>query len=227
MIRAVLTDIEGTTTSVSFVFEVLFPYARARIADFVREHAAEPEVHEQLESISAEAGRQLSEAEAIEQLIRWIDEDRKITPLKALQGMVWRQGYERGDFTGHVYPDAVRALRAWKAQGLRLHVYSSGSVLAQRLLFGHSDLGDLASLFDGYFDTRIGPKREPASYRAIAEEMSLSPGEILFLSDVEEELDAARAAGMSTTWLVRDAVPDPAAAHPQVADFDAVDPRTV
>ncbi len=222
MITAILTDIEGTTTSVAFVFEVLFPYARERMATFIQERAAEPAVREQLRAVAAEAGRPLSDAKAIQKLIRWIDEDRKITPLKALQGMLWKLGYERGDFTGHVYADAVRQLRRWHAQGLRLYVYSSGSVLAQRLLFGHSDAGDLTPLFDGHFDTCIGPKREPASYTAIAGTIGQPPEEILFLSDIREELDAARAAGMQTAWLVRDGELDPDAAHQQVRDFEGV-----
>ncbi len=222
MIRAILTDIEGTTTSVSFVFEVLFPYARARMADFVREHAAEPAVRKQLEAVAAEAGHPLSDGEAVVQLIRWIDEDRKITPLKTLQGMIWKEGYERGDITSHVYEDAVRNLRRWHAEGLRLYVYSSGSVLAQELLFGHSPVGDLRPLFDGHFDTRTGPKREAPSYTAIASEIGLPPEEILFLSDIREELEAARAAGMRTAWLVRDGALDPSASHPQARDFDGL-----
>lgn len=222
MIRAILTDIEGTTTSVSFVFEVLFPYARAHMAEFLAAHANDPAVREQLAAVSREADRPLRDTQAAELLVRWIDEDRKLTPLKALQGMIWEDGYRRGDFTGHVYPDAVRNLRAWHDAGLLLYVYSSGSVQAQQLIFGHSDAGDLTPLFSGYFDTRVGGKREAASYRAIAEQLALPPAEVLFLSDVREELDAARTAGMQTTWLVRDGTPDPAAAHPQVANFDAI-----
>ena len=222
MIRAILTDIEGTTTSVSFVFEVLFPYARRRLAAFVADHGGEPAVREQLDAVAREVGRRLSDAQAAELLVGWLDEDRKATPLKALQGMIWEDGYRRGDFTGHVYEDAARGLRAWHDAGLRLYVYSSGSVQAQQLIFGHSDAGDLTPLFSGYFDTRVGAKREAASYRAIARQIGLPPEEILFLSDVGEELDAAREAGMQTLWLVRDGSADPAARHRQVRDFDAV-----
>jgi enolase-phosphatase E1 len=222
MIRAILTDIEGTTTAVSFVFEVLFPYARTHMAEFLAAHAGDPAVREQLAAVAREADRRLTDAQATELLVRWIAEDRKLTPLKALQGMIWEDGYRRGAFTGHVYSDAVRNLRAWHDAGIALYIYSSGSVQAQQLLFGHSDAGDLTPLFSGYFDTRVGNKREPASYRAIAEGIGLPPGAILFLSDIREELDAARAAGLQTTWLVRDARPDPAAAHPQVADFDGI-----
>jgi len=224
MIRAVLTDIEGTTTSVSFVYEVLFPYARSHLSGFLATHATEPAVREQLDAVAREIGRPLSAAQAAEVLMGWIDEDRKATPLKALQGMIWEDGYRRGDFTGHVYPDAVRNLKAWHAAGIGLYVYSSGSVQAQQLIFGHSDAGDLTPLFAGYFDTRVGGKREVASYHAIADRIGLPPDRILFLSDIRGELDAARAAGMQTTWLVRDGEPDPRAAHPQVRSFDAVRP---
>lgn len=221
-IGAILTDIEGTTTSVSFVFDVLFPYARAHLAEFVRAHADEPAVREQLEAVSAEVGRALSVDEAIDQLIAWIDADRKITPLKALQGMIWAAGYQNGGFTGHLYPDAAARLREWRDAGIDLYVYSSGSVQAQRLLFGHSDAGDLTPLFRGWFDTRVGGKREADSYRTIAAQIGRPAGEILFLSDIVEELDAAREAGMQTCRLVRDGQPSSNAGHPEVADFTGI-----
>jgi enolase-phosphatase E1 len=223
MIRAILTDIEGTTSSLSFVKDVLFPYSRARLPDFVRAHAREPAVRAPLDEISCLAGHALTDEEAIRQLIAWIDEDRKITPLKALQGMVWEAGYRRGDFHGHVYDDAVRHLRRWKEQGLRLYVFSSGSVLAQKLLFGHTEHGDLTPLFSGYFDTTIGAKREADAYRSIAREIGLAPGEILFLSDIREELDAARGAGMNTCWLTRDAPGGDDGDHPRARRFDEID----
>jgi enolase-phosphatase E1 len=223
VIRAVLTDIEGTTSSLSFVKDVLFPYARARMAAFVREHACDPDVAAQIEAVRREADDPaLTQEGVIEQLIAWIDQDRKLTPLKALQGMIWEEGYRRGDFQGHVYDDAVRALRDWKMRGIDLYVYSSGSVHAQQLLFGHTGFGDLTPLFAGYFDTNIGGKLEAGSYRAIAASIGLDPAEILFLSDVRGELDAAAAAGCRTLWLLRESVPDPGAAHPQVCDFDAI-----
>lgn len=223
-VRAILTDIEGTTTSVSFVFDVLFPYARAHIGEFVRAHAAEPEVQRQLDAAAAEAGRDLTLDEAIEQLLAWIDADRKVTPLKALQGMIWEAGYRDGAFTGHVYPDAAAKLREWHDAGIELYVYSSGSVQAQKLLFGHSDAGDLTPLFSGYFDTRVGGKREAASYVEIAARIGRPAEDVLFLSDIVEELDAARQAGMQTCRLVRDGLPAADAAHPEVADFDAIAP---
>lgn len=223
MIKAIVTDIEGTTTSLSFVHDVLFPYARQHIGAYVRAHADEPAVAEQLRAMEQEAGRALTPEQGGELLQAWIDEDRKITPLKTLQGMLWENGYRNGDFTGHIYEDAVRNLRNWHDKGVALYVYSSGSVQAQKLLFAYSDYGDLTPLFTGYFDTHIGHKRETSSYEVIASEVGLRAGDILFLSDVPEELDAARAAGMQTRWLVRDsAASDPAAAHPQVTDFDAI-----
>ncbi len=223
MIRAIVTDIEGTTSSLSFVKDVLFPYASEHLASYVSAHLEEPQVQEQLDCVSREAGRELSTNEAIEQLLRWIDEDKKITPLKTLQGMIWEAGYRSGAFTGHCYEDAVRNMREWHEKGIRLYIYSSGSVHAQKLLFGFSDFGDLTPFIDGYFDTRIGHKRESSSYEIIASEIGVRAGDILFLSDIREELDAARAAGMQTRWLVRDAETlEPNAPHPQVRDFDAI-----
>ncbi len=222
MIRAIVTDIEGTTSSLSFVKDVLFPYARQRIAAFVREQAAQPAVRSQLAAVSAAVGRTLTDDAAVAQLIRWIDEDRKITPLKALQGMIWETGYRNGDFRGHVYEDAVRRLREWKDQGLALYVFSSGSVHAQKLLFGHSDFGDLTPLFSGYFDTTIGAKREADTYRHITQSLGLSVGEILFLSDIREELDAAQEAGLHTCWLVRDGVLPDKPPHPVARDFSEI-----
>ena len=222
MTRAILTDIEGTTSSIRFVHDVLFPYAREHLAEFVRGSAGDPRVARLLDDARLEAGKDLDLEGSIEQLIAWIDADRKITSLKALQGMIWEAGYRSGDFTGHIYADAAANLRAWHAAGIRLYVFSSGSVQAQKLLFGHSDSGDLTPLFSGYYDTRIGNKRESAAYAEIAADIGLPPGDILFLSDIREELDAAQQAGLGTIWLVRDREPEAGAAHPQARDFDAV-----
>lgn len=222
MIQAILTDIEGTTSSLSFVKDVLFPYAHQHMADFVRGHAQDRAVQQLLEEVAQAAGRPLDEAAAVAQLRQWIAEDRKITPLKALQGLIWEAGYRRGDFTGHVYPDAVEWLKRRHEQGLRLYVFSSGSVYAQKLLFGHSDAGDLTPLFSGYFDTNVGAKQEAESYRRIAGEMGLEAAAVLFLSDIQGELDAARTAGMETCWLVRDGALDASAPHRQVARFDQI-----
>lgn len=204
-VKAIVTDIEGTTSSIDFVHDVLFPYASDHLPEFVRDASADPAVADLLDAVRAEAGEPDADIErVIGILLGWIAEDRKATPLKALQGLVWKHGYESGAFTGHIYEDAAAGLRAWAEAGIDLYVYSSGSVAAQRLLFGHSDLGDLTPLFRGYFDTNIGHKRDTASYRAIAEHTGTPAESTLFLSDVREELDAAAAAGMRTCQLVRD-----------------------
>lgn len=227
MIRAIVTDIEGTTSSLSFVKEVLFPYARKRLPDFVRAHAGDAAVKPLLDDVRREAGQPDRDLEGvISQLIAWIDADAKVTPLKALQGLVWEAGYRDGDFHGHIYPDAVEALRRWKAQGIALYVYSSGSVHAQKLLFGHTEYGDLTPLFSGYFDTRIGAKTEAASYRRILEALGLPGDQVLFLSDIVAELDAAASAGMQTIQLVREGSVG-AGPHRQVADFGAIDPANL
>ncbi len=216
--RAVLTDIEGTTTRISFVHDVLFPYARARLPGYVAAHAAECAVAEAL----AETARLAPGVAPLDALLSWMDQDAKVTPLKALQGMIWGDGYASGELCSELYPDVPPALRRWHAGGTRLLVYSSGSVPAQKLLFRHSQAGDLTPLFDGFYDTRVGAKREAASYAAIAGAASLPPGDMLFLSDVVAELDAAAAAGMAVCQLVRQTDNTVAGAHPVAADFEAV-----
>jgi len=204
-ISAILTDIEGTTSAVSFVFDVLFPYAAEHLPGFVRQNAGRADVAEQLDAVRRDSGETDADVErVIAILLDWIAEDRKATPLKALQGMVWEQGYQAGQLKGHVYPDAVQALKGWHQQGYRLFVYSSGSIQAQKLIFGCSEAGDLSPLFSGYFDTTSGPKRDAQSYQRISEAMSIAAGEILFLSDIVQELDAARDAGMATCGLARE-----------------------
>lgn len=200
MITAIVTDIEGTTTSISFVADVLFPYSRARLADYCAAHA--DEVAPILAEVTA-----TEPGDPIATLIRWIDEDRKATPLKELQGLIWDEGFRSGAFTAHIYADAADALRQWHAAGIKLYVYSSGSVAAQKLLYGHSDAGDLTPLFSGYFDTRTGAKREAASYAAIAQAIGHAPGDILFLSDVAAETDAAKAAGLKALLIDRNGGP--------------------
>lgn len=228
MIHAILTDIEGTTTALSFVKEVLFPYAREHMADFVRNHHSEPEVAKLLDDVRTLARQpNMTLDEVITQLIKWIDEDKKITPLKALQGLLWEAGYKNGDYHGHVYHDAEVALRKWQAAGYPLYVYSSGSVYAQKLLFGHTEAGDMTPLFSGYFDTNVGAKTEADSYRNISNELKLPADEILFLSDVEAELDAAREAGMKTRWLMREHTANAGASHMQASDFSEIDPDSL
>ncbi|MFO7602650.1 MAG: acireductone synthase [Gammaproteobacteria bacterium] len=219
MIQAIVTDIEGTTTSLSFVKDILFPYARINLPAYVREHAHEPQVRAQLDAVRAALGTPADDEAVITTLLQWIAEDKKATPLKALQGLVWEKGYADGDFHGHIYADAYEQLRAWHAQGLRLYVYSSGSVYAQKLLYGHTRYGDLTPLFSGYFDTRIGAKTDSAAYHAIVREIGLPAEALLFLSDIEAELDAARAAGMQTCCLVREGIIDSHGRHHQVQSF--------
>jgi enolase-phosphatase E1 len=221
-IEAIVTDIEGTTSSIDFVHDVLFPYASQQLPEFVRNSQADPEVATALDAVRNEAGEADADIErVIAILLQWIDEDRKATALKSLQGLIWKHGYVSGGFTGHMYDDAVRKLRAWSAAGIDLYVYSSGSVGAQKLLFGHSDAGDLQPLFRGYFDTNIGHKRDADSYRNIIETIDVVAAKILFLSDVAEELDAATTAGMQTFQLVRDEKVVPGK-HRIAHDFDEV-----
>lgn len=222
MIKAIVTDIEGTTSSLSFVKDVLFPYARANLAGYIHRHADEPKVQTLLNDARAEAGSELTIEQLITQFIQWIDEDKKVTPLKSLQGLIWEAGYRQGDFKGHIYPDAAEYLKTWKSQGLDLYVYSSGSVYAQKLLFAHTDYGDLTLLFSGYFDTHIGGKKESQSYRNIAEKIAVPAEQLLFLSDIKEELDAAHEAGFNTYWLIRDGEIDSQAAHRQVSEFGQI-----
>ncbi len=223
-IRAILIDIEGTTSDIRFVHHVLFPYARKRLPAYIETHRDLTDVQHWLSEAASEAGLiEASLREIIDLLLGWIDADRKSTALKALQGMIWREGYAAGDFVAHVYADVAPALRAWRARGLRLYVYSSGSVEAQKQFFAHSEAGDLTSLLAGYFDTETGPKRETASYAHIADAIDMAPARILFLSDIEAELDAARAAGMRTTLLRRPPSECTASSsHPCIHDFAAL-----
>jgi len=210
-IKAILTDIEGTITSLSFVKEVLFPYSKERMKDFVLQKAQTdsrilPLIDEVL-SVSNTEKKEISIEEkllvAIKILLNWIQLDKKATPLKEIQGLIWEEGYKLGDFKGHLYQDAYEKLKELKEQGLLLYVYSSGSVKAQKELFQYSEFGDIRNLFSGFFDTHIGNKKETRSYTQIAKLIGLKPNEIHFLSDVEEELDAAEEAGMKTTLIQR------------------------
>ncbi len=230
MTPLILTDIEGTTSSISFVKDVLFPYARNALPAFVREHGAREDVRRWLDAVAVEHGAVCSDDVIVEILQGMIDEDRKHTALKALQGMIWSEGYSSADFTAHIYPDAAAKLRDWHASGSPLAVYSSGSVPAQKLFFGHTDAGDLTALFGGWFDTEVGHKRDADSYRTIARRLDRAAGNILFLSDVVEELDAARDAGMRTVLIDRlEDYPQPrlgdaARGHLRVERFDQIDP---
>jgi enolase-phosphatase E1 len=224
--RAVLVDIEGTTSTIAFVHEVLFPYADEHLDGYIAAHRGDPEVAQALLEAARLAGLEpdVDDATMLAHLHAWIAEDRKATPLKTLQGLIWAEGYAQTGLRGHVYPDAAAGLRRWRDAGLRLYVYSSGSVEAQRVLFANSDQGDLSPLFDGYFDTTTGPKREAESYAAIADAIDLAPPDVLFLSDVDAELDGARAAGMQTVRLLRPADTPVGATttHQSAASFDEI-----
>lgn len=192
--KAILLDIEGTTSSLSFVADTLFPFARRHLAAYV---AANPEA---VAPILAEVPGD----DPVATLLEWIDEDRKATPLKTIQGMIWAVGYATGDLDGHVYPDTPEAMRRWRDRGIGVHIYSSGSVEAQKLIFGNSLAGDLTPLIGRYFDTLTGPKRAADSYSKIAAALDLPPEDVLFVSDVQAEIDAARAAGMAALLIDRE-----------------------
>lgn len=229
-IAAIVTDIEGTTSGMGFVHDVLFPYALKHIGHFVREHQEERDVMRVLIRLSDNTGIPRHDIEEIIRLLqRWIREDQKVTELKALQGMIWEKAYKQGLFQAHVYPDVPEVLQRWQQEERNLYVYSSGSVKAQQLFFRYSTSGDLRLLFSGYFDTTMGPKRDEQSYRNIAAAIALPPQSIMFLSDVKEELDAAAQAGFRTTWLIRpeDTSLDPErarlkSAHPVATSFEQI-----
>ncbi len=206
-VNAVLVDIEGTTTPVSFVYDVLFPYAAERLEAFCAKAAGQPEVAKAIQMLRHEyqlEGEPLPEFGNGAAFARHLmDQDRKSTGLKTLQGLIWDEGYRTGEVRGQVFADVPDALRQWNEAGIRLRVFSSGSVLAQKLLFSHTDHGDLTPFFEGFHDTTTGPKKEPAAYTAIVAAFDLAPEHVLFLSDAVEELDAAVATGMGTGLMLR------------------------
>jgi enolase-phosphatase E1 len=208
-VDAVVLDIEGTTSATGFVVDVLYPYSRSRFAALLAERADDPDVARAVAQVREELGEPEADAAAVEKALNtWLDEDRKATPLKTLQGIIWSEGFARGDLVSHFYDDVVPELRAWHAAGTRLYVYSSGSVAAQRAWFTNSPEGDLTSLVFGLYDTEnAGPKQEPESYRRIAEATGIEPSRLLFLSDRPGELDAARAAGWHAVGIRRPGEP--------------------
>ena len=228
--RAILLDIEGTTTPIAFVKDVLFPFARSNAASFLAAHRQEPEVQADLALLVEERRRDVQDgappgdsSDPLPFLFWLMDRDRKSTALKALQGRIWRDGYESGALVSEVYPDVVPALARFRAAGIGVSIYSSGSVLAQRLLFAHTNGGDLRPYLSAYFDTTAGGKKEPASYTRIASELGLAPGQILFVSDAAEELDAAEQAGMEVALCVRPGTPEPTASrHRVVRSLDEI-----
>lgn len=220
-IRAVVVDIEGTTSSIAFVKEHLYPYARKHIPDYVRKHAgAIQDIIDEVRRIEGSPSLDIPQLIAV--LLRWMDDDRKLTPLKTLQGLVWREGFDSGALCAPVYDDALRALTRWREQGLPLYVYSSGSVAAQQLLFSHTEQGDLTSLFSGYFDTTTGSKLTAESYQAIARSVGQPPESILFLSDHAGEIEAARAAAMQAVWVDRGPFSSSEEEPPRIRSFEEI-----
>ena len=222
--RNALLDIEGTIGDAAFVRQVLFPYARRALPGFVEAHANDPQVAAELSSAANLAGVDEDDRQAIiEALIGWIDEDRKVTPLKTLQGMIWKAGYENGEFTAHLYPDAFDWMKRAREAGVQLHVYSSGSVAAQKMYFRFSDYGNIVDWFADFFDTTTGPKKAAESYRDIVEKLHQPPQSFVFFSDVESELDAAAETGMDTVQIVR-AGTEPTQHHKRFPDFSSIGP---
>ena len=209
--KYILMDIEGTTTPITFVHDILFPYAYKELPKFIRENIDKTIVADEISNVQTtvktEQQKTLDVEGAISQLLEWIKSDRKHTALKSLQGQIWQHGYKNGEFQSVVYDDVPASLENWKQRSITLGIYSSGSVAAQKLLFGHTNHGDLNHYFSNYFDTKIGHKRESASYDAIARDIDHRPVDILFLSDIAEELQAAQTAGFQTIQLLRPGTP--------------------
>jgi enolase-phosphatase E1 len=220
-VRAILTDLEGTAMPMSFMTGTLVPFAGERLGSYIAQHASDPDVEDAID----EAGRlfggfTLKQAEAEALFLRWMKQDRKATPLKIIQGLIWQEGVEAGQIKSEIFPDVAGCLKSWAAAGLRLFVYSSNSELAQKLLLSHSPAGDLTALFEGFFDTFTGQKIEPASYEAICKKLDLPAASVLVLCDNEEELDAAKSVGLATTRIVRNG--SVKSSHPVCADFSSL-----
>ncbi|WP_327136764.1 acireductone synthase [Streptomyces sp. NBC_01340] len=226
-VDAVVLDIEGTTSATGFVVDVLYPYSRSRFGALLSERSGDPAVARATAQVRELIAEPDADAARVEKALNdWLDEDRKATPLKTLQGIIWSEGFARGDLVSHFYEDVVPALRAWHAAGVRLHVYSSGSVAAQRAWFRSSPEGDLLPLVEGLYDTEnAGPKQEPESYATIAAALASTPDRLLFLSDRPGELDAARAVGWRTVGVRRPGEPyyeQGVGDHPQAGTFDEI-----
>lgn len=229
MVKAILLDIEGTTTPITFVHDVLFPFARRKMPEYVAAHL--DELADEIDQLRLEHQKDLgytddfdpSSANSVAKYLAFlIDADRKSTPLKSIQGEIWKVGYESGDLVSTIFDDVRPAFERWKNDGVVIAIYSSGSVLAQQLLFRHTDHGDLTPFISNYFDTTTGGKREAESYAKIASELGFDPREMVFCSDISQELDAANASGLSTTLVVRpgNAAVENAGSYRVVESFD-------
>jgi enolase-phosphatase E1 len=233
--RAVLLDIEGTTSSISFVYDVMFPFVRRELESFLGQNWSSDAVQDACDQIARDAGHSSLRAwcsgtdadrrsTVSQEVTRLMDGDVKATGLKQLQGVIWKQGFESGELKAHLFDDVPAALSRWNEANLDVRVYSSGSVQAQQLFFGHTLFGNLRPLLRGHYDTTTGPKREAASYRTISNEFGLPPSQILFLSDVVAELNAARSAGMQTALCCRlgNATVDSDEGHDRIREFSEV-----
>ncbi|HZL90702.1 MAG TPA: acireductone synthase [Pirellulaceae bacterium] len=222
--RGILLDIEGTTSSVSFVYDVMFPFVRRELDRYLDAHWGQPALAAACRQIARDASHDNRAADRSwirGEVLRLMDGDVKATGLKQLQGLIWEDGFKSGEMKAHVYDDVPPALRDWHARGIDIRIYSSGSIQAQKLFFGHTIAGNLLPLLSGHYDTTTGPKKEAESYRTIAADFGLAPSDILFLSDVPAELDAARTAGMQTALVLRPgnaAVPG-GHGHAEIAGF--------
>jgi enolase-phosphatase E1 len=236
-VDAILLDIEGTTSSIAFVYDVMFPYARQHVREFLTQRWLEPPTQMALQLIAKEAGfHSIQTGSAspenidmvVGKVLEWMDSDSKNTGLKSLQGLVWESGFRSGELKSHLFDDVVPTLRSWRDQGLSLNIYSSGSIVAQKLFFGHTHEGDLRPWFDQHFDTTVGSKREAESYRRISDALKTTTSSIIFLSDVEAELDAASAAGLQVAAVVRpgnNPLPD-SCSWPRIESFSQLDLRS-
>ena len=221
--RGVLLDIEGTTTPISFVYDVLFPYARRHVAEYIRHAGLSDLQREHEEDVRQGNNPPPWSAEPVSYIHWLMDQDRKSTALKNLQGKIWLEGYQSGELRGEVFQDVPPALERWHRNKVDIRIFSSGSVLAQRLIFSSTAAGDLTKFLSGYFDTTTGRKNDPASYTTIANTFEIAASDILFLSDVVHELDAARNAGMQTRLCVRPGNhPQPPHDHDTIKSFDAI-----
>ena len=240
-VRTVLLDIEGTTTPIDFVYKVLFPYATARVAEFLRQHISSPDVRSDVTALRADHAQDVgaglrppawrddtpdAELASVAAYLEWLTaQDRKSTPLKSIQGKIWETGYKSGELRSQVFDDVPRALNRWHEEKKSICIFSSGSVLAQKLLFTHTTAGDLTPYISQYFDTTTGSKTKAQSYKTIAEALRRQPSEIVFISDVVAELDAAKLAGLQTLLCERPGNrPQPENDYRAIDSFDDVFP---
>ncbi|HMP79691.1 MAG TPA: acireductone synthase [Pirellulaceae bacterium] len=238
--RCLLLDIEGTTSSIQFVHNEMFPFARRELEGYIESHWGEAELEGALDELAREAGfadrhawlSGIADSAARQRIMEFVlqlmDRDAKVTGLKQLQGLVWRGGFETGNLQAHLFDDVPGALKRWRDAGLEIRIYSSGSVESQQLFFGHTIAGNLLPLFSGHYDTRVGGKREVASYLTIARDIGLPPDEIVFVSDVEAELEAAQTAGLQAVLSVRPGNADQpgSSRFPVICSFDQLQIRT-